>query len=487
MMNLLKTTKTKGTIGLIGFSLIGATLSAQEFKKVTVNYTLKGKAMSNTIQIPQYPGSDQPPIRGVMQGARGPLTEFAHKNQVALFSRLDDGRGFSKELLAAAAKAAERPEIEFAGAIVQGISKGGREAADWAHANQKRAIAVILDHSAIWRMDFPKRVSGVPMFFNATYADMYQNIDRRKSHFEWNEAAYKAGQPCTSIIDFVKNGGHGGRGSTSLTALWLEEAMNFRVPANVPVGKPYQLVDVNPAKVGGYVSAKLSKDGKRTYHDNVKVTVKPSNSSWWIPGPKSAALYLDWVKQNGGKVDLDESANIKNAPVFLDLPRDLARAMELIADQKWATAYAILAKPDNQSDSFGKSLYTKVNAKVDEHIAMIKKQDRAGDTFGVYTSFHKFHSSFKGIPAYDKVFQEYKTFFVKEETKADVKIGREFHDIINKINKANIVNQGILAHVEKFMNANASNAHGKAAKRAHQAMSRDASTRQGPETYYLED
>ena len=167
----------------ISLTLVGS-LSAEQFQQVQVSYQLKGQNKSNTIYLPTYEGESQPPVRGVMQNVRGPLKTFAYENNVALIAQLDEGRGFSKALLKAAAEAAERPEIEFAGAIVQGISKGGREAADWAAANQERAIAVILDHSAIWRMDFPKRVSGVPMFFNATHADMFQNIDRRKSHYE---------------------------------------------------------------------------------------------------------------------------------------------------------------------------------------------------------------------------------------------------------------------------------------------------------------
>ena len=180
--------------------MLAGNLPAGDWKTVQVSYQLNGKQMQNTILIPQYSGESQPPVRGVMQKATNEMNEFAHKNQVALFSRLDQGRGFSKELLVASAKAASRPEIEFAGAIVQGISKQGRAAADWAAENQERAIAVILDHSAIWSMSFPKRVKGVPMFFNATYDDMFQNIDRRKSHFQWCSAAFKAKQACTSII-----------------------------------------------------------------------------------------------------------------------------------------------------------------------------------------------------------------------------------------------------------------------------------------------
>lgn len=471
---------------LTGLLVMLENISAQEFKQFNVSYKLKGKDMSNTIYIPQYPGDSQPPIRGVMQNVGGPLKDFAHKSQVAMMRNLDDGRGFSKALLVAAAKAAGRPEIEFAGAIVQGVSKGGRAAADWADANKERAIAVILDHSAIWRMDFPKRVSGVPMYFNATYANMFQNIDRRKSHFKWCEAASKASQPCTSVIDIAEKGGHGGRGTTTLTAIWLGEVMNLRVPANVPVGKAYQLIDVKPASVGGYVSAKLSMNGKRAYHDKVKVTVKRSGSSWWIPGPKSAALYLDWVRKNGGSVEKDESAQIKNAPVFLDLPPELTRAAGLVEAQKWSQAYAALQKSRDLEDHFAKTLVSKVNTQVSGHIALLEEQKSVGDVYGIYANFQKHSKSYKGIPAYDKVFKSYGSFFKDEANKAQLTLGREFHSIINRMNKMRRASKAGLAVLEKFAKDHAETVHGKAAQKAFDMISADLAVKQPAESYYLE-
>ena len=129
-------------LAFLSVILLVQDIGAQEFKQFNVNYKLAGKNMSNTIYIPRVNRGTQANVRGVMQNVGGPLKDFAHRNQVALIARLDQGRGFSKELLAAAAEASGRPEVEFAGAIVQGISKGGRAAADWADANQKRAIAV---------------------------------------------------------------------------------------------------------------------------------------------------------------------------------------------------------------------------------------------------------------------------------------------------------------------------------------------------------
>ena len=457
-------------INLLALTLcltVTSKLAAEQFQQVHVTH--QGKA--NTIHIPIYEGDNQPPIRGVMQYVRGPLKTFAYENNVALISNLDEGRGFSKGLLKTCAEAAKRPEIEFAGSIVQGISRGGREAADWADANRDRAIAVILDHSAIWRMDFPKRVSGVPMFFNATYADMYQNIDRRKSHHEWCTAAYKAGQPCTSIIDHVKNGGHGGRGSTDLTAIWLGEAMNLRVPANIPTGKKYDLIEVNPSKVGGYVTAKISMDGKRSYHNNVKVSTKPSGANWWVPGPKSAALYLEWVEKNGGEIEKNESAQIKNAPIFLDLPPALARTADLIGRNEWGKAYAELDRSTDKNDHFAKTLAAKIDANVNAHIATIKKQDAAGDLCGIFISFQQYAKTYRGIPAYDEVLSHYGAFFKEPANAENLKHGQQFYKIMGIINKAGSANANALDALKKFADTHSGTAHGKAAATAHKKLS----------------
>lgn len=459
--------------------------SAQDFKSYNIKYKLNGKDATNTVYIPQYKSNYPLPIRGVMQNVKGPLKEFAYKSQVALFAKLDEGRGFSKALLKATAEAADKPEIEFAGAIVQGISKGGRAAADWAAENQTRAIAVILDHSAIWHMNFPKRVTGVPMFFNATYADMYQNIDRRKSHFEWCTAAFKAKQVCTSIIDHVKKGGHGGRGSTDLTAIWLEEAMAYRVPANVPVGKPYDLIDVDPSKTGGYVSATIAMDGKRSYHDKVKVTLKQSNSNWWIPGPKTAAKYLDWVRRNGGSVEKDESSEIKNFPVFIDLPADLERVVSLIKVDQWGQAFEALNRVKDSKSQTAALLSGMIDSQVQEHLNLIEKLDKAGDVYSVYILIQKNSRLYKGVPQYDKILDHYISFFKIKENVAMVKLGRDFHTIIERINNTQKLNSFNLTPLKNFAAMHGNNPYGKAAQTALDKLSDDLNIKLSPQSYFI--
>ena len=73
-----------------------------------------------------------------------------------------------------------------------------------------------------------------------------------------------------------------------------------------------------------------------------------------------------------------------------------------------------------------------------------------------------------------------------KENKASLKAGREFHDIVNRINKAKRVNEAILTHVDKFVKAHAGTLHGKAAKKAYDAMSEDTNVKLPPESYYLE-
>jgi hypothetical protein len=159
--------------------------------------------------------------------------------------------------------------------------------------------------------------------------------------------------------------------------------------------------------------------------------------------------------------------------------------MELVREQQWAKAHAALVKNKGGDDSLAKSLLAKVNANVDSHLDAIKKQDHAGDVYGIYVKFQKFSKNYRGIPAYDEMFVKYRAFFRQPENKAKLKVGREFYDIVNRVNKAKRVNDAILSHVDKFVKAHMGTVHGKAAKKAYDAMSKDANVKLPPESYYI--
>ena len=466
------------------FIFLAGSAISQEFKSVNVTYKLAGKDKSNIIYIPQYGDNVKLPVRGVMQNVGGPLKQFAHNNQVAMIKSLDQGRGFSKELLAAAAKAANRSEIEFAGAIVEGISKGGRAAADWAAENQERAIAVILDHSAIWSMSFPKRVKGVPMFFNATYDNMFQNIDRRKSHFQWCSAAFKAKQACTSIIDHNQKGGHGGRGSTDITAIWLDEAMAHRVPMNVPVGKPYKLVDVNPSTVGGYVSAKMSMDGKRSYHNNVSVK-SSKGGDWWIPGPKSAALYLDWVKKNGGKVKTDDSASIKVGPLFLNPKGSLKTVASALTSGSFGKAMKTIISSKDIGPALKNTLLNYINSNVGPRLTELKKLGEVGDVYGLQQALKDERKGFTGIPEYDEKVVSSQVLLKTPEGAAELKIGKVFYFNITRMNKAKKITSFHLKPLKTMITQYPDSAYSKGAALVCKTIEANSETRMDAGDYMI--
>jgi len=270
-------------------------------------------------------------LRGFMPQLKG-LDEFAHRNRIATCKGLMGPYGGPNQAMRdAAAKATGHAELKHAGAILQGLSYAGRVRAHYAAYNPDQTLAVILDHSwAPSSMSIkPGKYSygnlpasqGVPLFFNASRNDSFQNFDRRALHYQWCTTAFRRyRQACTTVIHHER-GGHGNVGSRELLAVWLEEVLALRLPKSIPTdGSPYMLTPIHPHKVGGLVFANLAKDADGlTIHTNVAIGPVSSVRSrakcnWWIPGGKSAAIYVDWVKRNGGKVVRDMTAKFPKAP-----------------------------------------------------------------------------------------------------------------------------------------------------------------------------
>ena len=87
--------------------------------------------------------------------------------------------------------------------------------------------------------------------------------------------------------------------------------MKIRIPEKIPANGKYELIPVNPRKSGGYMSVKIKTSGKISHYTDIKVGPRVSRTTWWIPGANSAALAVEWLKKNNGKVLQDDSAKIK--------------------------------------------------------------------------------------------------------------------------------------------------------------------------------
>ena len=102
--------------------------------------------------------------------------------------------------------------------------------------------------------------------------------------------------------------------------MWLEEVLTWRLPdvlrQQLPTdGSPWQLFPALPRN-GGVYFAKLTKDGSRTLQTDFSIG-PATKSNWkkangWMPGPRSAALYAEWITRNGGTVKVDASERIKD-------------------------------------------------------------------------------------------------------------------------------------------------------------------------------
>jgi hypothetical protein len=323
-----------------GAMCCGATEAADnlEWKSFTITFLAehgekpdsKGGELKLSLRIPADMKQGEA-LRGFMPQLNG-LDAFAHRNRIAVCKGLMGPYGGPNQAMRdAAAEATGHAELKHAGAILQGLSYAGRVRAHYAAYHPEHTLAVILDHSCAPSSGPTKpgeysygnlpAAQGVPFFFNASRNDSFQGIDRRALHYQWCTTAFrKYLQACTTVIHYER-GGHGSVGSRDLLAAWLEEVLALRLPKSIPTdGTPYKLTPIHPHKVGGLVFANLAKDAEGlTIHTDVAIgpvsLVRDcAKCNWWIPGGKSAAIYVDWVKRNGGKVTRDMTAKFPNAP-----------------------------------------------------------------------------------------------------------------------------------------------------------------------------
>jgi len=279
------------------------------------------KSKTITVKIPADMKKGEV-IKGVIRENRA-FAAFAHKNRFAMYNKEGDYPygGPHKTMLKELAEVSGHPEVEHAGAVLYGTSNKGRFAAHFAHFWPERTLAVILDHS--WTSGVPLKsvkvfssgqlpmAKGVPYFFNASQKNAQAGYNRRELHYKWCIKGYKSGQPCTSIISY-EDVGHGDPGDRTLQGVWLEDVIKIRVPEKISTdGKAYKLLPVDPRKSGAYMSVKIKTAGKVSYYTDIKVGPRVSRTSWWIPGSASAALAVEWLKKNNGKILQDDSAKIK--------------------------------------------------------------------------------------------------------------------------------------------------------------------------------
>ncbi|MFC1498177.1 Ig-like domain-containing protein, partial [Verrucomicrobiota bacterium] len=212
-----------------------------------------------------------------------------------------------------------RKELEHACTVVQGLSAGGRAAANSARANKPRAIAVMMDHSSTdtsHPLTYPEPVPDVPMLLHASYTDDHQGINRRVNQRRWCQQAFQNVNQAATAFIHINPHGHTQCGIRDFHVAWLRDVLYTRVPLNISTnGDPYSLVvmDVAGMSSGGAIDNNIaseadgSADGFRNYHTDIDIRhwtnwAAPQNQWAWIPGRESAQMYVSWAVSNGASI-----------------------------------------------------------------------------------------------------------------------------------------------------------------------------------------
>jgi len=427
-------------------------------------------------------------IRGVMTRIGG-FREFAHRNRIALYDGGAQGPYgcINKTFLKAAAEVTKRPELEHAGAILQGLSNVGRFEAHAAHFWPEKVIAVILDHSWCggpclkaggYSYGQLPVAEGIPFFFNSSQKDKYQGFDRRALHFNWCRSAFtgKAKQPCTSVISY-EDVGHNNCGDRSLQITWLEEVLALRVPVFIdPNGAPYKLKPVDVNKVGGHVKATLGAFDGRSIHTDVAVGpvgFAGNKATWWIPGPRSAAEMLEWVRKNDGKVALDGSSHIKTPYLFESSDKKLASICKSLTDSKFGMAYKSIDKmlekssgenAEDKSRAAELRVYKKfVDDQVSGQLESLDALRSKGDLYHLKEMLASTKKRLAGVTAYDEASKTLGVMLRSSESMANLREGRRFYYIIEKLQKSR--RESYVRDLKKFADKCPEGIYGKMAAR----------------------
>jgi hypothetical protein len=332
-------------------------------------------------------------------------------------------------------------------------------------------------------------VPGAAIFANSSKKDTYQGHNRRRLHYAWTTSSY----PCTQSI-YYKPTGHGMRGySTALLTVWLDEVIALRVPPATLIprdGSPYELIPIDPKVVGGgvaceLVAAKPSEGGD--IHTNVEVG--PLNSfgrpgtghqKFWIPGPQSAKLFLEWVELNHGVVKRDESHAIVNTPSFA--PSDMkgfnSRLIYFLRNSAYSTAFSTIVSAEKAGrlqltdreiiikDILKEYLLQQETAFVEE----MKRCKDAGDYYLLDKLLKDGQKQFRKMPKYEEFALSVRDLMRDTKTRALISAGRSLATLKAYVGLSEgRARQLYLKRLESFAERHAGNYYGDEAKRIHES------------------
>jgi len=208
------------------------------------------------------------PVRGVFFLGIGAFQnadwrKLAEESDCALvFTGGDVGPARRDRLLKQVAARTNQPEIEHAGIVLTGLSSGGGSAMLAATEMPDRMIAVIPVHAPVWwaiaagaeseaKTDVPETkakltrsiqlsAAGKPPLLDVPLLFVGASDDSITPRWEWSLHNGNKHQAIWSC--YVQPGSeHATMGDLTFAHAWLKAVIKLRVPAEIPIGKPYRL------------------------------------------------------------------------------------------------------------------------------------------------------------------------------------------------------------------------------------------------------
>ncbi|MCM8536044.1 MAG: hypothetical protein NE334_08925 [Lentisphaeraceae bacterium] len=260
------------------------------------------------------------------------LFQMLHDNGVAVLTCGDSGPGYgtwswgvSDSLRNELVNITGHPELLHAGAIMSGLSKGGRAAAGWAASgnNKNKVMALTMDVSTTYGA-FPGAIAGVPTLYYASFDNLYEGTDRRSAHYNSTSTLFSSNynwQACSALIDpkmrstkYRQNVyGHFSPSNKYYQLKWLQGVINLRTPtSNTP--NNFSLAPVNGDKTGFAVkctieSVRETTDAgsyNRTYYNNIVIkkwsefsSADKNKLSFWLPDAATVHEFITQSKKSG--------------------------------------------------------------------------------------------------------------------------------------------------------------------------------------------
>jgi hypothetical protein len=202
-----------------------------------------------------------------------------------------------------------------------------------------------------------------------------------------------------------------------------------------------------------------------------------------MPGPRSAKLFVEWVKLNHGTVIRDDSDKITNIPSFA--PSDMkgfnAKLIAYLRRKMYGNALTAIESEEKSTRSkltdreviIKDILKEYLLAQETQLVERLSRCKDAGDYYLLDKLIRDNRTSFRKMPKYEAFVSLVKSLLRNIKTRALISTGRQLAKLTAYVNLSEgRARESYLKKLGSFAEKNAGNYYGREAKRLHESLAR---------------